>query len=52
MVKKKIKSENEIRKKLAQIYSECGNMYGSLQSPRAKSKAMALEWVLGERSDI
>ncbi len=48
----KMKTKKEIENKIKQIIKECGNMYNSVKSPRAKSKLMALEWVIGERGEI
>lgn len=47
-----MRSEKEIRKQIKKIIDDCGSLYGSVSSPRARSKIMALEWVLRERSDI
>ena len=48
----KIRSIKEIEKKLERIIHECGNCYGSVKSPRAHSKMMALQWVLKIRDDL
>lgn len=48
----KMKTIKEIQKQIDKIIKECGNSYGSVKSPRAHSKLMALEWVLGRRGDL
>jgi len=47
-----MKTKKKIENKIKQIIQECGNAYASVKSPRAKSKLMALEWVLEQRTDI
>ena len=49
-MKIKLRSEKTIREKIKQIIAQNNGIYPS--SPRARSKLMALEWVLKERSDI